>query len=170
MSHKPKPRKITSLDSRLRYCHDTGKLFWVDGPKKEKEAGWSDQHGYKLTRVEGQLVRNHHIIWYLHYGEWPEEEIDHRDNDPTNNRIENLRSSGRKGQGANQKLQKRRAGKWKGVHKTSSGKYCVKIKHEGKSVRGLPGDITCPKEAALVYNMWAERLFGPWAKFNEVYG
>jgi len=155
--------------SRLFYNEITGDLVWVDGPKKGKTSGWRDSNGYLLTRIEGQLLRNHHIIWYKITGEWPDKEIDHEDNNPSNNKWSNLREADRQQQGMNQKLQVKRRGKWKGVHKTTSGKYGVKIKHNGKSINGIGNKFTDPREAALMYNYYAERLFGPYANFNEVF-
>ena len=70
--------------SRLSYNETTGDLTWVDGPKKGKVAGWRDSNGYLLTRIEGQLLRNHHIVWYKITGKWPDKEIDHEDNNPSN--------------------------------------------------------------------------------------
>ena len=169
MSHKPKCRQTGMIRSRLSYEENTGKLFWKDGPKKGREAGWVDAYGYRLTRLNKVLLRNHHIVWFFETGEWPQFEIDHKDNDTGNNKFDNLRPADRKKQGRNQKLQKRREGKWKGVHQSSSGKWYVKIKHNRKNVTGLPGDLTCPREAAMIYNIWAEKLFGPYANFNLVF-
>ena len=169
MSHKPKQRQTDILGSRLRHCPDTGNLYWKNGPKSGKEAGWSDRHGYKLTRVNGTLLRNHHIVWFFNTGSWPTSEVDHKDNNPSNNLFSNLRMSDRRGQGANQTLQGRRAGKWKGVHQSPSGKFYVKIKSKGKTVTGIPADIENPREAAMIYNTWAEKLFGPFANFNQVF-
>lgn len=145
-----------------------GTIYWTKGPNKGKECGWVDQHGYRITRMGRSLVRNHHIVWYMFNNSWPESEVDHINNNPSDNRIENLRLSNRQGQGANQKLQKRREGKFKGVHQIPEGNYYVKIKKEGKTKTGL-GMFTCPKEAAMVYNMWAERFFGEFANYNTVF-
>lgn len=170
MSRIKKNRVIPqSVSERLLYLPHTGQLFWKDGPRKGKEAGWLDTHGYLLTRVEGQLLRNHHIVWFINTGHWPDSELDHIDRVRSNNRFENLRLSDRKGQGANQTLQTRRIGKWKGVHKTSSGKYGVKIKVNGVQITGLGQSYVDPREAALIYNYAAEAYFGPFANYNLVF-
>lgn len=155
--------------SRLGYDPETGVVTWLDGGKKGKEAGWVDAYGYRLTRINGELLRNHHIAWYKMTGEWPTKEIDHRDNDPLNNRWLNLRESNRQQQGMNQKLQERRKGKWKGVHISSSGKFYPKLKFNQKSITGMGSRFTCAREAAMMYNYHAERLFGPFANFNLVF-
>ena len=166
---KPAQRTIPTSLSRLDYNPDTGVITWLDGRNKGKEAGWSDGGGYKLTRIEKQLLRNHHIAWYKMTGVWPVESVDHINNDPSDNRWVNLRLANDQQQGMNQKLQKRRKGRWKGVHVTSSGKFMVKIKHNQKNVTGLGCRFTDPREAALAYNYAAERLFGSYATFNLVF-
>ena len=35
----------------------------------------------------------HHIAWFLHYGKWPDIDIDHADRDRVNNKIINLRKN-----------------------------------------------------------------------------
>lgn len=169
MSLSPKIRKVEEYLSRIHYSPDDGTLIWLSGPRSGKECGWVDQHGYRLVRLGEHLVRCHHLVWFIETGVWPSYEVDHVDNKPGNNRFENLRLANRNQQGSNQKLQKRRKGKWKGVHISSSGKHYVKIKHEGKSIRGLPANVECAREAAMIYNLKAEEIFGPYANFNKVF-
>lgn len=89
------------LRERLRYCHETGKLFWRDHPdlKKnwrtrflEKEAfAYINVYGYKIGELNKRKFRAHRVIWAIVHGQWPDGEIDHIDHCKTNNRIENLR-------------------------------------------------------------------------------
>ena len=65
-------------------------LRWV---ATGEPAGCQEPLGYFLVRVgpgNGRLFKAHRIIWYLHHGDMPDL-IDHRDTDPSNNRIKNLR-------------------------------------------------------------------------------
>ncbi|GAA0456537.1 MULTISPECIES: HNH endonuclease [Sphingomonas] len=51
--------------------------------------------GYRWIRVPGHGNHlGHRLAWALHYGEWPGE-LDHRDTNKLNNRIENLRPATR---------------------------------------------------------------------------
>jgi hypothetical protein len=170
MSHAPSKRQIQeSLFERLHYERDEGAFYWELRSGKLKRAGWVDQYGYRLIRIDKVLYREHHLVWLKETGEWPSFEIDHKDGDPSNNCYKNLRKADRHGQGANQALQKRREGKWKGVHETTSGKFGVKIKHKGKQITGLGHSYTDPREAALVYNHAAEKYFKGYARFNQVF-
>ena len=47
--------------------------------------------GYLMTKVQGQAISVHRIIWLYHHGYLPENEIDHIDQNKLNNKIENLR-------------------------------------------------------------------------------
>ena len=144
-----------------------GKLFWSTGPRKGSKAGWVNKQGYSCIRYKGVLVKSHNLVWLMVNGTWPEYEVDHRDNNPSNNLPDNLRLADRKGQGSNQKLQTRRVGKFKGVHKSSSGKFYVKIKHLGK--QNYFGSFDSELEAAMTYNINAEKLFGEFASLNKVF-
>lgn len=135
--------------------------------RRGKEVGYSDCHGYRLIRIhQKHLVRVHHLVWLLHTGEWPTSEVDHINNDPSDNRFENLRLADRNGQGANQKLQERRKGNYKGVYPSDSGNFYAKIKVKGK--QKYLGSYSTPEEAALRYNEAAKLYFGEWANLNEV--
>lgn len=159
---KPPAEVLDYFFEKSRYDAATGKFY-----RRGKEAGWTDPNGYRLLRIKQKhLVRVHHLVWLIHTGEWPTSEIDHIDNDPSNNEFGNLRLANRNGQGANQTLQKRRVGKYKGVHQSSSGKFYVKIKVEGK--QKYFGSFVTEEEAALRYNEAASFYFGNWANLNEV--
>lgn len=47
---------------------------------------------YLRVTLFGKTEYQHRVIWVMHYGEIPEGlEVDHKDRDKTNNRIDNLR-------------------------------------------------------------------------------
>jgi HNH endonuclease len=165
----PKHRSFSQSEVRndFYFNEDYTNLIWKTGPRKGKIAGWVDSNGYQIIRYKGILVRSHNLIWLMYKSVWPSKELDHKDNNPQNNSINNLRESDRKEQGANQKLQSRRVGKFKGVHKTSSGNWCVKIKHHSK--QHYFGSYASELEAAMIYNINAEKLFGEFAHPNKVF-
>jgi hypothetical protein len=89
------------LRERLRYDPETGKLYWRAHPTMPKcwvsryaggEAFTSVQrNGYLRGSLDNRRFLAHRVVWALHHGAWPSHEIDHRDHDRTNNRIDNLR-------------------------------------------------------------------------------
>jgi len=99
----------------LTYNPNTGKLFWKERPAKyfknpkRSMKSWNTRWAGKeaLTAIKcrksGQIARlvgfvlnknyfTHRIAWLIYYGEWPKNQIDHINQDPTDNRIENLRN------------------------------------------------------------------------------
>jgi len=55
-----------------------------------KVAGSKDAKGYLISSVDGKRQKNHRIIFMMHHGYLPKI-IDHIDQNPANNCIENLR-------------------------------------------------------------------------------
>lgn len=53
--------------------------------------GCFDKDGYLILKIKGKQFKAHRVAWFLNYGYFPKEEIDHINRDRTDNRIENLR-------------------------------------------------------------------------------
>ena len=77
------------------YNAETGTLFWkvARGTNKREglPAGCIGSRGYFVTRSFGKLYYNHRLIWLWVNGYFPETNIDHKNKDKIDNRIENLR-------------------------------------------------------------------------------
>jgi hypothetical protein len=95
--HIPKPPTQEQLDwisHNLSYDRKTGK---ITNAQTGELVGWEDKDGYiilwlpALNGSRGREAKAHHIAWYLFYGQWPSQQLDHIDRDKTNNRIDNLR-------------------------------------------------------------------------------
>lgn len=93
-------------------------------------------------------------------------EVDHIDGDPLNNARDNLRIVSRKANCLNRgKRSNGVSSKYLGVtFNKEKGKYCVKIKHEGRNLFG--GYFSDEKEAALKYNELASKYHGEYARLN----
>lgn len=48
-------------------------------------------HGYIQIRVGKKIYQAHRLAWLYIHGEWPDKVIDHKDGNPSNNCIDNLR-------------------------------------------------------------------------------
>lgn len=106
-----KPKDNLSIDyvrSRLNYDPETGKLIWKpvgpdfgwqhlmwNGKWAGKEAGNFSDQGYRNIYMDGRNWKGHRLAWAIHYGEWPEGDIDHVNGDRSDNRISNLRKASR---------------------------------------------------------------------------
>lgn len=91
---------VDYLRKRLRYEPETGKLFWLDYegmPKRwrtrysGKEAFTSNADGYRQGKIDGVRFLAHRVVWAIHHGEWPNDQIDHINGVKDNNRVSNLR-------------------------------------------------------------------------------
>lgn len=84
---------VDVVRSLLSYDLSTGDLRWLSsrcGVRAGKIAG-TDHKGYLRIRILGKLVLAHRVAWAIHYGEWPNSDLDHIDRNKRNNKISNLR-------------------------------------------------------------------------------
>jgi hypothetical protein len=128
-----------------------------------------DSNGYAGTNIKlnedtskrQRKVRMHQLIL-------PEAElVDHINRNKLDNRRSNLRSANNSQNTVNRSAATtKKASLYKGVHKTASGSWQAMIWYKGKNY-GL-GSYKTPEEAALVYNMKAEVLYGDYAFINVI--
>jgi hypothetical protein len=119
----------------------------------------------------------HHYVGYLIYGIDGMQQIkknkiviDHINRNRLDNRNENLRLCNSKENGYN-KSKKKFDGtidyiKYKGVIKNKDGTYSAQISKEGKKT--TIKDIKTMEEAAEIYNLMAEELFGEFSSKNII--
>ena len=82
------------LKERLAYNPDTGVFNWAVSRgciKAGSVAGTVCKEGYRHIKTEGRNYLAHRLAWLFVYGQMPTGEIDHKDRNPDNNRISNLR-------------------------------------------------------------------------------
>lgn len=96
---------VERLWAVLDYCPATGIFTWKHRPETHrgaaifnsrysgKKAGCPDVHGYIQIMVDGRNYKAHRLAWLWVHGEWPpaDMDVDHRDRNPANNAISNLR-------------------------------------------------------------------------------
>ena len=59
-------------------------------------AGTTSRGNYVCVKIDGRPYKAHRLVWLYVHGRWPEEEIDHINGVPTDNRLGNLREASRR--------------------------------------------------------------------------
>ncbi|NJM09579.1 MAG: HNH endonuclease [Bdellovibrionaceae bacterium] len=73
-----------------KFAEHNGKLYRKT-KSGGKPAGFRTADGYIYVGIYPDKYPAHHIVWLLHYKQWPKYEIDHINGNRADNRIENLR-------------------------------------------------------------------------------
>lgn len=164
------PRTLREL---LSYDSLTGTLTWLERPLASfplEHAGraWNtryanrpafarfDREGYYKGTLLKRTLQGHRVAWAMHYGEWPNGQIDHINGDRTDNRIANLRVVDHVGNGRNRRRSRINSSGVTGVG-FYRGKWRATIGVAGGQVRlGVYGSL----EAAIAVRKNAEAAYG----------
>ena len=138
----------------FNYREDGSLVYKYSG----KIAGWQQFNGYVAASIDNKKYYVHRLIWLWHYGGLPEQ-IDHINGDPTDNRIENLRSAT-----PSQQIGNANHGPQRGVRKIGN-RYYARIMVEYREI-SLGGYATF-EEAKAAYNTAADKYFGAYAYENR---
>lgn len=151
--------KLTQTQVRELFDYDSENGWLI---RKKTRAGnpWNKPcghkpyapHGYGEVGIAGKAYKTHRVIWLWHYGEWPENEIDHIDQNKMDNRIENLRNVSNSENQHNSSIRKNNSTGFPGVywHKQFK-KYQAQISINNKLI--YLGRFTTPEEAFLAYQL-----------------
>jgi hypothetical protein len=170
---KPLP-SVEYLHQRLRYHPETGVLQWKERPAWHfaieriwltwntrfawTEAGVIDSTGHRTVMIDGVRYRAHRIIYKIVTGEEPLTTIDHKDGNPDNNALANLRSADMSQQMFNTSMHKDNSCGHKGVHRCSDReKWMAEIMIGGVRRRRR---FDTRDEASMQYVAWARELHG----------
>lgn len=160
--------------SILDYDKTTGVLRWkfrTDAhvsvnARVGKEAGTSDTKGHRQIEIHSVAYMAHHLAWAIVTGEWPTQQIDHRDKDPGNNCWKNLRECTDTENKCNQKTYKNNRLGCKGVtyRPKYARPYIARITKHGK-IHHL-GCFATLEEAIAARQEAATRMHGEFASFS----
>jgi hypothetical protein len=92
---------MTQSEALTLFDYRDGKLYWRVKPSRGvyvgDEVGTISSTGHRRLMYKRKIYSIHRVIWLMHYGYMPSE-IDHKDTDKLNNKIENLRIAEQKNQ------------------------------------------------------------------------
>lgn len=93
-------------------------------------------YGYLYGMILSNTYLSHRVAWAIHYGAWPDGQIDHQDGDRVNNKIENLRVVSNSGNQKNKKRQSNNTSGFVGIcWDAGRGKWRARIKDNGKQIQ-----------------------------------
>lgn len=172
---KPVPEYVGEyVREHFRYDPETGLLYRTKAynPSVDisKPVGSLNSQGYldvDLGKVYGGGTRNtrvHRVIWYLVYGFWPEQPIDHINGVITDNRLCNLRLTDQQKNQHNRKSRSDVSSLYKGVG-WHLGKWRAFIVLPDGSPKYL-GRFNKEEDAAKAYDEAARQHFGEFARLN----
>jgi len=142
---------VDELRRRLIYDSATGGLTWrirVGTVVAGSEAGHIDRYGYRRLRINRVVLLAHRVVWALHFGKWPKDEIDHIDGNRANNHISNLRQATTAENAQNRKVHRNNTSGFPGVSR-SGGMWIARIRTPGE--RHCLGVFETPEAAYQSY-------------------
>lgn len=105
-------------------------------PEVGKPLGYFHSDGYIETKIKGKSYLLHHLVWLWHYGEFPTDQIDHINQEKTDNRISNLRVVSNTINSRNKKLNNRNTSGFTGIHQNkTTGVWIARIEVDGKRIQ-----------------------------------
>lgn len=172
----PSPELLRKL---LRYEPETGLLFWRErgveffkagyrsakGNMNQWNSAWAGKEaftavnagGYKHGRIFCRLHLAHRVIFAIHHGYWPENQIDHNNGIRASNKIKNLSVVNNQGNQRNTHMRKDNTSGFTGVcWDTKSKKWMAYIMVDARQLHlghfsNLPDAITARKAANAKY-------------------
>lgn len=172
MKKNEKQLTVGQLKELLHYNPETGVFTWARSVGQRarigRVAGSKVPSGYIKISVSKRVYSAHRLAWLYMTGSWPENEIDHVDNNPSNNAFSNLREATKSQNAQNRGNRKGTVSRFKGViFDTQRQKWvaCIWLKDLKKNKR--IGSFSSEEEAAKAYRSEAEALHGEFFKVPE---
>lgn len=143
------------LTERLKYNERTGVFTWIKDVASNARigdiAGYLDALGYRRIYLNSVGYMAHRLAWFYMHGHWPIEQLDHINNNKSDNRSVNLREATEVQNRYNRVLQKNNKLKIKGVsrHSQIPNKFVALIGVNGKQL--YLGLFDSPEEAHAAY-------------------
>ncbi|XWV24680.1 mg680 protein [Tupanvirus deep ocean] len=132
-------------------------------PYVSKYDWYLGKNGYPCCYELGKIQLHRFVYTYI-FGQYPPSNlyVDHIDRNKLNNTDDNLRLATPQENSFNKSTESNK----KGVKKISDGNYSATIVKDGTrhEIKNIPTE----NQAAEIYNLMAEELFGTFAAFNKV--
>lgn len=156
------------LRALLDYDPSTGLFYWKvsrtgRGGGIGSVAGALDRKGHRDITIKGQRYKAHRLAWFWVHGEWPSDQIDHKDNCPDHNWIDNLRVATDSQNRMNARRPRHNTSGFKGVSwQKGRQKWQAKLQKDGRTI--FIGRFGTAEEAQTAYQQAAALHFGAFAR------
>lgn len=168
-AEKRKPEEslsVKQLFHYLNYDSEKGLFTWkvntARGKKIGEVAGNVNCRGYHSIWINGLQFYAHRLAWAMSYGEWPASDIDHINQNKSDNRICNLRQASRSENMFNRGRNKNNTSGIKGVvFCKQTGKWRAQVMIDRKAVS--IGRFVTKDEAAEAYLLKVKENRGDFA-------
>jgi len=170
---------LTAEQVRALFSYDKeeGALRWKNAAGRNgrypagSKAGSRNAEGYFQVVIAKKSYRVCRVIWLYVTGEWPKNQIDHKDNNPSNDKWENLREATQAQNKANCRKYKRDKASChlkgvQAVQKRHSTRYRAVVTKDG--VRRHLGNFGTPEEAHAAYLKASAELHGAFSNSGNV--
>jgi hypothetical protein len=126
---------MTNFNEYLKYNPETGDIIWIKKPNDRVQinniAGNLKPDNYLSIKFKGKAYLAHRLAWFLYYGKWPKNQIDHINGIRNDNRINNLRDVTSRQNNLNRKSHREKTVKYYTYNKTKQV-WIVQKRIEGK--------------------------------------
>lgn len=155
------------LKQLLHYDSITGLFTHIEVRRNNnlnKPVGSINSKGYTVIKLEGMSYSGHRLAWLYMTGQWPKDEVDHKDTVKHNNIWENLREANRYQNMQNRGVKQDSKTKVKGVKLTPDNTYIATIKFHNNIIH--LGTFKTIDEAKASYINAANFYHGKFANYD----
>jgi hypothetical protein len=161
------PLTAERLRNLLHYDPHTGQFTWLakarGGVTVGYVTGYRSKRGDIVITVDYVQRKAHRLAWLYMTGEWPKEDIDHKNGNSADNRWVNLREATVSQNLANQRIRSNNTSGFKGVTwDKAKRKWAAQIRVKGRHIH--IGRFASAEEAHSAYCDAAKRHFGEFAR------
>ena len=152
---------VERLHQLLVYDRETGIFVWRTSTCNRvgigRRAGTLNHTGYVQITINGRKYQAHRIAWLYIYDKWPSADLDHINQDKTDNRIANLREVTCSENQQNTAKQARNTSGFKGVDWHARAK-CWRARITLNGAQRFLGTYPSPEAASAAYEYAARQL------------
>lgn len=124
----------TRLKQLATYDPETGHFVWKESRGRRKRGAIAGSHcnkGYLVIGVDYKVYKAHRLAWLYMTGEWPTDQIDHRNTRKDDNRWDNLRQASNQQNCCNRDRYNKTG--FRNVSIAASGRFIASVARDGKT-------------------------------------